>query len=146
MLSGDQKIEPHPAVGSLSLDPYFASVFNFGDLLQFTALAIAALAYRRRPEIHKRLMLFANIQLMGAPIVHLFGHTPRLHALLTPPIVAITFAIFLLAAVARDYLAAKRIHPLTAWLAIAMFLSLPIRGIFIGPSPAWHHFVRWLTG
>jgi hypothetical protein len=68
-LSGDQKIDPHPPAGSVSLDAYFASVFNFGDLLMFSILAIGAICYRRRPEIHKRMMLFANIALMGAPIV-----------------------------------------------------------------------------
>jgi hypothetical protein len=61
-LSGDQKIDSHPSAGSVSLDGYFASVFNYGDLLMFAILAIAAICYRRRPEVHKRLMLFANMR------------------------------------------------------------------------------------
>jgi hypothetical protein len=60
-LSGDQKIDSHPSAGSVSLDGYFASVFNYGHLLMFAILAIAAICYRRRPEVHKRLMLFANM-------------------------------------------------------------------------------------
>jgi hypothetical protein len=48
-------------------DPLFASVFNFVGLIEFLVLAGVALAYRRRKEIHKRFMLFANISLMGAP-------------------------------------------------------------------------------
>jgi hypothetical protein len=40
-------------------DPPHVAVFPLCNLLIFSALAIAALAYRRRPEIHKRLMLFA---------------------------------------------------------------------------------------
>jgi hypothetical protein len=139
-LSGDQKIEFHPRAGFL--DPYNASIFNFGDLLLFTILVVAAICSRRRPEIHKRLMLFANIALMGAPIVHLLGHTSP--ALLTPAIVVVPFTIFLLAAVARDYITAKRIHPLTAGLAIAMFASYPIRGILLGPSLEWRQFCNWL--
>src|ERR1039458_2419870 len=144
-LSGDQKIDPHPPAGSVSLDGYFASVFNYCDLLMFGVLAIAAICYRRQPEIHKRLMLFANIALMGAPIVHLFGHTPQLAPLLKPAIIAIPVAMFLLAGVVKDFLVAKRIHPLTAGLAIAMYASYPIRGILIGPSPAWHRFAAWLS-
>jgi len=140
-LSGDQKIELHPRSGFL--DPYNASIFNFGDLLLFTFLVVAAICYRSRPEIHKRLMLFANIALMGAPITHVLGHTAQL--LLTPANVMIPFSMFLLAAAARDYLVAKRIHPLTAGLAIAMFASYPIRGILIGPSPGWHRFASWLA-
>lgn len=119
-LSGDQKIDPHPPAGSVSLDVYFASVFNFGDLLMFSILAIGAICYRRRPEIHKRMMLFANIALMGAPIVHLFGHTPQLAPLLKPAIIAFAIAVLLLAGVARDYLVHKRIHPLTVVLAIVI--------------------------
>jgi FtsH-binding integral membrane protein len=144
-LSGDQKIDSHPPAGSVSLDGYFASVFNYGDLLMFAILAIAAICYRRRPEVHKRLMLFANIALMAAPVVHIFGHTPQLAPLLKPAIVAIPVAMFLLAGVVRDYLVARRVHPLTAGLAFAMYASYPIRGILIGPSPAWHRFAAWLS-
>jgi hypothetical protein len=83
-LSGDQHIVSHPH-GPASLDVYQASIFNFGGLLLFAFLAVAAIYYRRRPEIHKRLMLYANISLMGAPITHLIGHNPPL--VLTPPAV-----------------------------------------------------------
>ena len=48
-------------------DPLFGSIFNFVGLIEFLVLAGVALAYRRRNEIHKRFMLFANISLMGAP-------------------------------------------------------------------------------
>jgi hypothetical protein len=142
-LSGDQKVDPHPPAGSVSLDPYFASIFNYGALLTFTILAIAAICYRHRPEVHKRLMLFANITLMGPPITHFIGHTPPL--VLTPAAVLIPYTLFLLAGVARDYLAAKRIHPLTAGLASALFVSLPIEGALIGPTAAWHHFAAWIS-
>jgi len=143
-LSGDQHIVRHPQ-GPTSLDPYQASVFNYGDLLLFAVLALVAICYRRRPAIHKRLMLFANITLMAAPIVHLLGHTPRLASIMTPAIVLIPVTLFLLAALARDYWVEKRIHPLTACLAIGYFASFPIRGALIGPTTAWHHFAAWLS-
>jgi hypothetical protein len=129
-LSGDQKIVPNPPAGSL--DPLGASIFNFGYLLVFAVLAAGAVWFRRRAAIHKRLMLFANIELMGAPIAHLMGHFD----LLTPLSLMIPFSSLLLAAVARDYLAEKRIHPLTASLAIVLFVFQPIAGILIGPSAA----------
>jgi hypothetical protein len=138
-LSGDQKIMPNPSAGSL--DPLGASIFSFGYLLTFTILAMSAICFRSRPAIHKRLMLFASIELMGAPIGHLLGHFDSL----TPATVMIPFSFFLLAAVARDYLAEKRIHPLTACLAIGLFVSQPIEGIVVGPSLAWHSIAAWLT-
>jgi hypothetical protein len=58
-LSGDLRIDH---------DPPYETVFALRNLLIFSVLVIAALAYRHRPEIHKRLMLFANIELMPAPL------------------------------------------------------------------------------
>jgi hypothetical protein len=143
-LSGDQHIVSHPQPGkTLELDAATASVFNFVGLLMFAILAVAAICYRRRPEIHKRLMLFANIVLMGPPITHFLGHFPLLA--LTPATVLIPYTMFLLAGVARDYLVNKRIHLLTAVLAIGIFVAQPLNGAVIGPSVAWHHFVGWLA-
>ncbi len=141
-LSGDQHITSHPQAGT-ELDASTGAVFNFVGLLIFTVLATAAICYRRRSEIHKRLMLFANIELIQPAITHFLGHFPPL--VLTAGTVVLSFSIFLLAGVARDYLVAKRIHPLTAALAIALFLSLPLEGAVIGPSAAWHQFVGWMA-
>ena len=85
-------------------------------------------------------MLFANIELTGAPIAHLLGHFD----LLTPAAIMLPFLFLLLAAVARDYVAEKRIHPLTAGLALVLFILQPIDGILMS-TPAWHHVAAWLT-
>jgi len=130
-LSGDQ--------GTVQ-DPLGGSIFNFGYLFGFTILAVGAICFRRRPAIHKRLMLFANIELTGAPIAHLLGH----FGLLTPATVVPFFSFLLTAGVARDYVAEKRIHPLTAGLAFVLFILQPIDGILMS-TPAWHHVASWLT-
>lgn len=138
-LSGDQQIEPNPRAGFL--DPMTGSIFNLVSLLLFPLLAIAALCYRRRPAIHKRLMFFANVELILASIVHLLGHIK----MLTGPAVSACLAVFLVSMVGRDYLVEKRIHPLTAALSILLFVLLPIEGAMIGPSVTWHHLVSWLV-
>jgi hypothetical protein len=134
-LSGDLRIDH---------DPLYESIFPYGDITIFAVLVIAALAYRRRPEIHKRLMLFANIILMPAPLAHFIGHTPWL-ASLPPVIILVPISMFLIAAVARDYFLKRRIHPLTLALAIFLFLSGPLRAGSIGPSAGWHQFANWLA-
>jgi hypothetical protein len=134
-LSGDLKIEA---------DPFGTLVFAPTDLLIFGVLFTTAVFYRRRTEIHRRLILFANISLMGAPLAHFMGHNPRLTAM--PNIVAFPIWMFLLAAVGRDYLLEKRVRPLTLGLALAFFLSGPLRAFIIGPSAWWHRFVVWLAG
>jgi hypothetical protein len=75
-LSGDQQIDPH-SNGQTTLDAPTASVFNLAALVTFAILAVAAIVYRRRPDVHKRLMLFANITLISASITHLCGHVFR---------------------------------------------------------------------
>ena len=121
-------------------DPLFVSIFNFATLIEFLVLAGIALAYRRRKEIHKRFMLFANISLMGAPITHFLGYFELLSAF--------TFlggmALFFLSAVGGDYFREGRVHPLTAALAILSFLFPPVQAI-VGDSAAWHHFAAWLA-
>jgi hypothetical protein len=134
-LTGDLRIDH---------DPLFESIFPFGDLLMFTVLAVAAIAYRRQPEIHKRLMLFANIVLMGAPLAHFIGHAPRLAAM-PGAIIMVPISMFLIAAVARDYWLMGRVRPLTVALAIVLFLSGPLRAADIGPSAAWHQIASWLV-
>jgi len=121
-------------------DPLFGSIFNFATLIEFLVLAGIALAYRRRKEIHKRFMLFANISLMGAPVTHFLGY----FGLLSAFTVLGGLALLFLSAVAGDYFRAGRVHPLTAALAILSFLFLPIQAI-VGDSAAWHHFAAWLA-
>ena len=134
-LSGDLRIDR---------DPPYGAVFPLCNLLIFSALAIAALAYRRRPEIHKRLMLFANIELMPPPLAHLIGHTPRLESL-PPAIVMVPVSMFVISAVTRDWLVAGRIHALTWGLAMLRMVSGPLEAGPIGSSAAWHSLVNWLA-
>lgn len=140
-LSGDLKVLPHPTPGFI--DPIAGMLFPLTDLMMFAVLAAAALAFRHRREMHKRLMLFANVMLMPAPLQHLIGHNPQLAAV-KAPIIMIPIGLFLFAAVARDFLVERRVHPLTWTVAITMFASGPLRAFILGPSPAWHHFAAWL--
>jgi hypothetical protein len=78
-------------VPSASLDAQTASAFNLIALVWFALLALAALWFRNRRGIHKRLMLFAKIQLMGASLAHLLGHA----GLLTAGTVIGSFSLFL---------------------------------------------------
>jgi hypothetical protein len=134
-LSGDLRIDH---------DPLYESIFPFSNLLIFSVLVAAALAYRRRPEIHKRLMLFANIELMPAPLAHFIGHTPWLAAL-PAAIIMIPISMFVVAAVGRDILLGRRVHPLTWGLALLRLFSGPLEAGPIGSSAAWHHFASWVS-
>jgi hypothetical protein len=143
-LSGDQGVD----TAGHGIDPQYGAVFNLWALVLFAILAAAALACRRRSEIHKRLMLFANIELMGAPNTHFWGHVGAFRHVSVAGGVALVLApmaILMLSCVVRDYVVLRRVRPLTATLAITLFLMLPLQGNVIGPSAPWHHFVDWLA-
>ena len=125
-------------------DLAYQAVFPLFNILIFAALVIAALAYRSRPEVHKRLMLFANIELMPAPLAHIIGHHPLLAAL-PPPIVMVPISMFVIAAVARDLLVMRRIHLLTLGLSVLRMIDGFLEAGPIGSSAGWHHFVSWLA-
>jgi hypothetical protein len=61
-------------------------------------------------------------------------------------IVMIPISIFVFAAVGRDLLVARRIHPLTWGLAILRMVSGFFEAGPIGSSVAWHHLLGWLAG
>jgi len=125
-------------------DAAYQAAFGLFNLIIFSVLAIGAILYRRRPEIHKRLMLFANIELMPAPLAHLIGHHPWL-ASLPPAIVMVPISVFVIAAVARDWFVNRWIHPLTWTLAILRMISGGLEAGPIGTSAAWHHFAARIS-
>jgi uncharacterized membrane protein YozB (DUF420 family) len=91
-LSGDLKIEA---------DPLQALVNPLGDLITFGTLVAAGFWYRRRSDIHKRLMLLATVGgLMPAPLAHLIGHLPLLPE--TRPIILVPIALLLFASAVYD--------------------------------------------
>jgi hypothetical protein len=125
-------------------DPLGLLVFQLGDLLSFGVLVGAAVWYRHRPEVHKRLMLLATVgSLMAAPLAHVIGHLPRLR---DTPVILIPLAMLYFASAVHDRLARGRIHPVSLWVAVALFAWGSIRAALINPSPVWRRFAAWLVG
>jgi hypothetical protein len=124
-------------------DPLAFLVFPLGDLLSFTVLVGAALWYRRRPAVHKRLMLLATAgSLMGAPLAHLIGHTPALRDI--PGLIVLALTALYAASAVYDKVALGRIHPVSLWGGVLLFVYGNVRAALIAPSEAWHRFAAWL--
>jgi hypothetical protein len=112
------------------------------DMLVFALLVGAALRFRRRSDMHKRLMLLSCVSLLTAAIVRI----PL------PPwqqggIVAafLTTTALVLACVGYDFRAHRRLHPAFGWGAALIVASWPLR-IALAQTPQWLHFARWLAG
>lgn len=107
------------------------------DLVLFVALAAAGLWFRRRPELHKRLMLLAAIGLLPpaiARVVRETGGGTLLFFGLTD--------LFVVACFAYDRLTRGRIHPAFLWGGLALILSQPLRMV-IARTPQWLAFAEW---
>ncbi len=125
--------------------PLMFLVFPLGDLASFTVLVSAALWNRRKPEVHKRLMILATAgALMAAPLDHLIGRfVPVVRSI--PPLFLLPLATLYFAAAMHDRWAHGRIHPVSLWGGAALLLWANIRAIVIGPSATWQQFAGWLV-
>jgi hypothetical protein len=118
-------------------------------LMIFGVLVAAGWWYRRRPEIHKRLMLLALLNLAPVPFLHLGGHLSGYWSgfQLVFLIVGQTIATLLLFAVAvHDKVAHGRIHPVSLWVPIGLIAALVVMNVVVMPSPVWHDVATWLVG
>lgn len=125
-------------------DPITLLALQLGDIFTFGLLVGIAIWFRKRPDIHKRLMLLATIgALMPAALTHIIGHSPVLREI-QAPIIIIPLFLLLFASAIHDRIYLGRIHPISLWVALAMFLLSNLRAVVIGPSETWHDLANWL--
>jgi hypothetical protein len=110
------------------------------DILLFASLVGTALYFRRRSDVHKRLMILATISILAAPIARL----PLSILQAGPPAFFGLADLFLIPCVLYDLITRGRVHRATAWGAIAIVASQPLR-LMLGGSGAWLAFAGWLT-
>ena len=112
--------------------------------LLFGLLVAGAAWYRRRPEVHKRLMLLALVPLTNAPLAHLVGHWEALRpwaGVIFPGFNAVLLALLPI----HDRLTRGRIHPVSLWGAILLFAWFPVFLGVVASTAAWRNFAEWLV-
>ena len=105
----------------------------------FAILVGLGLYYRRRPQVHKRLMLLATVALLPPPLARM----RMLNALGPQAFFGVTL-VFIVAMVAHDYTTRRRVHAVSVWGGLFLALSFPAR-IALGHTAAWLTFARWLA-
>ena len=116
-------------------------VVPLGDMLVFGVLIGAALYYRRRLDVHKRLMLLAAVNMLAPAIARIplsfianggalafFGLTD----------------LCLLAFIAFDTIRHRRLHPAFLWGAVFIIAMQPLR-ILLAGTDAWLAFAAALV-
>ncbi len=124
-----------------STSPYGAYVNIVIEMVVFGALAGSAIALRRRPEIHKRLLVLATISAL-APAWFRFRH---FMPFVPNPIV--TFSLVAdavwVGVMLREWLVSKRVHPAYRWAGGAMF-AMHLLELAAAESAPWEQLGRAL--
>ncbi|HEX5046646.1 MAG TPA: hypothetical protein VFX89_05955 [Gammaproteobacteria bacterium] len=117
---------------------YSFLAFPLASVVVFPILFGTALWYRKRPDIHKRLVLIATMELATAAL----ARWPVLGALGPFAFFPATDA-FLAALVVYDLATLKRVHAATLWGGILLVATQPLR-VLIGFTPQWDAFAGWI--
>jgi hypothetical protein len=135
VIRAKQGATPVPDVSPLSF-----LVVPIFDISVFAILIGAGFYYRRRPDVHKRLMMLATISVLDAAIARL----PIAIMKAGPPAFFGLTDLFVLACILYDLVTLKRIHRATALAALLIIASQPLR-LLLGGTHAWLVFAAWLT-
>lgn len=135
VIRASQGATPVPGVSSLSF-----LVVPLGDMLVFAILVGAGFYFRRRPDVHKRLMLLATISILAAAIARL----PFAIMQAGPPAFFGLTDVFVVACIAYDMITLRRVHRATALAALLIIASQPLR-LMLGGTHVWLAFAGWLT-
>lgn len=117
-------------------------VVPLGDMLLFAGLIGTALYYRRRMDIHKRLMLVAAINLLTPAIARI----PLNFIINGGPLVFFGLTdLCLLACLGIDTVKNRKLHPAFLWATVVVIVSHPLR-ILLSGTETWIQFATWLVG
>ena len=107
-------------------------------LLIFAVLAGTGLAMRRRPSVHKRLMLLATLPLLDAALVRFISVYTHwsIHA-------STARNLMVLACIIVDTVRYRRLHP--AFVAGGLLLlAYDFTQVWLAGTTAWLHFAKWV--
>lgn len=125
-------------------DPLAAMAFPLLDIVMFASLYFVAWLFRRRPAVHKRLMLLTVVAaLMPAPVADLLGHFSFFHDKLY--LIPVLVGVFLALSGVYDWIALRRVHPVSLWVPLCIFALENVCAAVVIPTHAWHAFAARLV-
>jgi hypothetical protein len=120
------------SLGDAEFLPIAAAIAGFDAVVVavFFVLVSAALGWRRRTDIHKRLMTLAAFSLLGPPLARLVGDD---NAVLAGNLIV-------LLPIGIDTLWNRRLHPAFGWGGALVLLSTRAALVMV-TNPAWPNLV-----
>jgi hypothetical protein len=114
-------------------------IVGVADIAVFTGLASAGLAWRRRPDLHKRLMVLATVGGLMWPAI---TRMPILAGRFVPMFALLSTLV--LAPAVRDFWHGSRTRWVTLLLGLGILATFPLRTV-LGTSTPWRAFAAWLV-
>jgi hypothetical protein len=111
------------------------------DMLVFAPLFAAAVYYRRKRELHKRLMIVATTSLLIAAV----GRMPFLGQPRNLLLVHLVWTAPILVAMAHDFWRQRRVHPVYVLGLVVLVLEGPVVRAVIRGSEPWRSASSWLA-
>lgn len=122
--------------------PLVFLVVPIGDVFVFTTLVGMGLYFRRKPDIHKRLMILSCATLLPASLARI----PLEFFLTGGPLIFFGLAdLIMLIVVGMDTYRNRRLHPAFGWGLLFVIASHPLRLLLSG-TDLWMRFAAWLVG
>ena len=109
----------------------------FATVIVFPVLVGVALLYRRQPEVHKRLMLIATLELVTAGVARIPGAGSM-------PLFFVLTDLGLAAILLYDVIVRGRPHSATVWGGAFLIASQYVR-VTAGATAGWIAFARLLA-
>jgi hypothetical protein len=114
-------------------------LMNLTTMVVFGAFAGAGLAFRKRPDAHKRCMMLATIALLPAAI----GRAAiTLLGVFHPALLVGSITFFVLAMAIHDRRSGKHVHPVTLWGGLILVSSFPAR-MALAKTGLWLTAAAW---
>lgn len=110
-------------------------------VLQFAVFVGLAIAFRRRPDVHKRLMVLAAISILPPAVARFHLEKYGLGGAYTNTLIAYSLVVV---AAAFDLVRTRRVHPAYIWGGLAMIAWMFAR-LAIGKAEWWQPIGRWLV-
>jgi hypothetical protein len=111
------------------------------DMPVFALLVGIALWLRRRPDVHKRLMLLASLGMLTPAIARI--PLPLIQAGGPPLYFGLALGI-VGACIAVDTIKQRRLHPAFGWGGALIFAMVPLR-LVVAETEVWRRLAGWLV-
>ena len=121
-----------------------SSIMPFTELFGFGVLTVTAFLYRKRPEIHKRLIMLATISIIGAAVGRMeFLPDWHLRGIAALRLFWAYTYVFLVPLAAFDIFSLRKLHRATIWGG-AFLITLHQVALLISTTGLWHGFAHWV--